>query len=324
MPIEKHELNLIYGMSYIRSMNNLRSVDLNLLVVLHALLEERHITRAAERLNLSQPAVSHALSRLRKMFDDILLVRAGRVMVPTAKALGLKHDLLEVIAGTKRLLGQTDFDPALSQSTVRLAMSDYGSKVILPGLLKKLRTEAPGMTAHVRQLDRMGMGRGVEDGVIDLAFGVFPSVTPSLDRRTLFTEKFVCVLDARNPASRHLSLEAYLQSAHILVSMNGEPEGEIEAALAAIGVSRNIAMVVPHFTIAASLIPGTDAVLTVASKAVPAESERAGLVVVEAPFEIETFAFAMVSRKHGLSAPAAWIAQACLGVEVNEALVSRG
>ncbi|MEK1949364.1 MAG: LysR family transcriptional regulator, partial [Ensifer adhaerens] len=135
-------------------MNNLTGIDLNLLVVLDALLTERHVSRAAVRLNKSQPAVSHALARLRELFDDPLLVRHGGRLEPTIRALELAPRLVEAMGRVRSLLAPAGFDPATERHVFRLAMSDYGAAVLLPKLMATLRAEAPYIDLIVSQASR--------------------------------------------------------------------------------------------------------------------------------------------------------------------------
>jgi DNA-binding transcriptional LysR family regulator len=154
-------------------MNDLRRIDLNLLVILDALLSEQHVTRAAERLHLSQPAVSHALARLRDLLGDPLLVRAGAGLVPTSRAMELMAPLTEALAQVQSLLAPNAFDPATTRRTFRLAMSDYGAAIVLPGLIRTLRSEAPGIDLQISHASREGMLDGILNGDIDIAVGVF-------------------------------------------------------------------------------------------------------------------------------------------------------
>lgn len=170
-------------MQNMQLMNDLRRIDLNLLVILDALLSEQHVTRAAERLHLSQPAVSHALARLRDLLGDALLVRQGSSLVPTARALELAMPLAEALAQVQALLEPNRFDPASAKRTFRVAMSDYSAAIFLPGLVRTLRREAPGIDLQIIQASREGMLDGVLNGDIDLAAGVFPTCLPSCAAR---------------------------------------------------------------------------------------------------------------------------------------------
>ncbi|MDN0085072.1 LysR family transcriptional regulator [Crenobacter sp. SG2305] len=157
-------------------MNNLRRIDLNLLVILETLLAERHISRAAERLHMSQPAVSHALGRRRQLFDDPLLLRGAQGMVPTLRALELSRPLAEALRQVHVVLGPAAFDPATAERTFRLGMSDYGAAAVLPRLIQVMRLEAPSIELHVSQHSREAMAAKVADSELDLALGVFPQL----------------------------------------------------------------------------------------------------------------------------------------------------
>lgn len=278
-------------------MNDLRRIDLNLLVILDALLSEQHVTRAAERLHLSQPAVSHALARLRDVLGDPLLVRAGSTLVPTARALELVAPLAEALAQVQSLLAPNTFDPATARRTFRVAMSDYGAAIILPGLIRTLRREAPGIDLQISHASREGMLEGVLNGDIDLAAGVFPEMPNELRSSVLFEERYVCLLDRRRlPADGVLDLPTYLSRPHVLLEMRGSGTPEIERALTALRERRRVAISLPHWSVAPQLISGTDLILTVSSRSVR-DIDQQQLIVLPPPFEIAPFTFVLVWHK---------------------------
>ena len=278
-------------------MNDLRRIDLNLLVVLDALLAEQHVTRAAERLHLSQPAVSHALARLRDLLGDPLLVRAGSGLVPTARALELVAPLAEALARVQSLLAPNTFDPASARRSFRLAMSDYGAAIILPGLIRTLRTEAPGIDLQIRHASREGMVEGLLNGDIDLAAGVLPELPGELCSMPLFEERYVCLLDRQSvPAGGALDLPTYLSRPHVLLEMRGSGTPEIERTLTALRERRRVAISLPHWSVAPQFISGTDLILTVASRALNGVDDKS-LIVVPPPFEIAPFTFVSAWHK---------------------------
>lgn len=278
-------------------MNDLRRIDLNLLVVLDALLSEQHVTRAAERLHLSQPAVSHALARLRDLLGDPLLVRAGSTLVPTARALELVAPLAEALAQVQSLLAPNTFDPATARRTFRVAMSDYGAAIILPGLIRTLRREAPGIDLQISHASREGMLEAVLNGDIDVAAGVFPEMPNELRSSVLFEERYVCLLDRRRlPADGVLDLPTYLSRPHVLLEMRGSGTPEIERALTALRERRRVAISLPHWSVAPQLISGTDLILTVSSRSVR-EIDQQQLIVLPPPFEIAPFTFVLAWHK---------------------------
>jgi len=279
-------------------MNTLAGIDLNLLVVLDALLAERHVSRAAIRLNRSQPAVSHALGRLRHLLDDPLLVRHGGALQPTMRALEIAPRLAEALERMQDLLAPSGFDPAVARRSFRLAMSDYGATVILPRLLPLLRLRAPGIDLHVSQAGREAMAAQVMDGEVDIAVGVFHVLDKAVQRRQLFEEEYACLADATSlTGATNMDLSAYLQRPHALVALRADVQSEVDLALAAVGQKRRIALVVPHWGVAPSLIAGTDLVLTIARRLHPAQPAAVGLTAFEPPFAIPSFAFEQVWHK---------------------------
>jgi len=262
-------------------MNNLRAVDLNLLVVLDALLAERHLSRAAARLNMSQPAVSHALARLRHLLGDPLFRREGGRMVPTLRAQALAPPLAEALAQIRSVLGPDAFDPA-APHVFRLTMSDYGAGLVLPGLMRQLRRIAPEIRLVVTQKSREAMIEAVSEGEADLALGVFPGLPPQLEAELLLTDRYICLLDpAHQPVrSGGLTAEAFWSAPHAHVAVQGDFTTEIDLHLKDRGGPRRLALILPHWSIAPKVIAGTDLILTVASRAVPAAPEP---LIVTAP-----------------------------------------
>ncbi|WP_337243531.1 LysR family transcriptional regulator [Luteimonas sp. gir] len=277
-------------------MNNLRRMDLNLLVTLHALLSERHISRAALRLHRSQPAVSHALAHLRRLFDDPLLVRRAGKLELTARASALMQPLTEALEQLGALLDPPTFDPASAQRTFRLAMSDYGARVLLPGLARTLRSQAPGIDLVVNQASRESMLADVIDGEIEMALGVFPGRHPDAVRaHTLFVEDFACLADASTlQASGTLDREAWLARPHVLVALRAESDNEIDRALARDGLRRRVAMTLPHWGVANDLIAGTDLILTVARRNLDSIATDPRLRIFAPPLAIAPFDFDLI------------------------------
>ncbi|WLH69844.1 LysR family transcriptional regulator [Pseudomonas sp. FP2309] len=271
-------------------MNDLRRVDLNLLVILDALLCEQHVTRAAERLHLSQPAVSHALARLRDLLGDPLLVRQGGTLVPTARALELTAPLTEALAQVQALLAPNRFEPASAKRRFRVAMSDYSAAIFLPKLVRMLRLEAPGIDLQIIQASREGMVDGVLNGDLDLAAGVFPDMPAELRTTPLFEEHYTCLVDRNSlPENATLDLPTYLSRPHVLLEMRGSGTPEIERALTLIRERRHVAISLPHWGVAPQLIEGTDLILTVSSRGLLHIDPP--LLAVPPPFHIPSFAF---------------------------------
>lgn len=284
-------------------MDNLRSIDLNLLVVLDALLAERHLSRAAERLNMSQPAVSHALSRLRILLDDPLFHRRRREMEPTLRALALSVPLAEALAQIRTVLAPKGFDPA-GRHVFRLAMSDYGASLILPQLMRGLRREAPGIDLVVSQQSREAMIAAVADGEIDMAFGVFPTLPSHCEADILFEDEYVCVLDPRTQPQPYQGLtEArYWSAPHVLAAVHAEAATDLDLHLRSRGKARRIALVLPHWNVATRVIPGTDLILTIARRCL--NDVEPGLELVASPVSLPVIPFVAIYSSRRRADPA--------------------
>ena len=274
----------------------LRNIDLNLLVVLDALLTEKHVTRTGVRLHLSQPAISHSLSKLRVLLDDPLLIRQGNDVVLSALAQNLQAPLKAILGQIEALLGQSiDFVPADSQRTFRVAMSDYGAAIVLPKLLVQLRAKAPDTSLVVVQDSRLGMLEQIEQGKIDLALGVFAGLPADVSSDVLFEETFTCLLDRRSLADNAvLDLESYLARPHLLVSTDGNTQGEVDNVLRAQGLHRRVAVNVPHWGAAPGMIADTDLILTVATRTLDNLSYGDTLIALAPPMTVAPFNYVQV------------------------------
>ncbi len=276
----------------IRNVDDIRRIDLNLLLTLHALLAEKHVTRAALRLHKSQPAVSHALAQLRETFKDPLLTRRGAGMALTPRAQDLLPPLEAALDQLNALLHEGAFDPRQAVRRFRVAMSDYAAHLVLPTLVKRLRDQAPGIDVVVCQASREAMLIQLADGEIDLGLGVFPDTASGIVVETLFEEHFVSIADKRSlPLRGKLPLDKWLARPHVLVATRSDTENEIDAALAAQGRHRRIALVLPHWRASTEVLTGTDLILTVASRTLDHVSDDQGLTQFLPPFELPSFAF---------------------------------
>ena len=274
----------------------LRNIDLNLLVVLDALLTEKHVTRTGLRLHLSQPAISHSLNKLRVLLDDPLLIRQGNEVVLSALAQNLQAPLKDILGQIETLLGQSiDFVPADAQRTFRVAMSDYGAAIVLPKLIVQLRMQAPGTSLVVIQDSRLGMLEQIEQGKIDLAVGVFAALSADVSSDVLFEETFTCLLNRRSlPENGVLDLDSYLARPHLLVSMDGNTQGEVDNVLRSQGLQRRVAVNVPHWGTAPGMIAGTDLILTVATRTLDNVPLGDTLVALAPPLTVAPFNYVQV------------------------------
>lgn len=276
-------------------MDDLRRIDLNLLLTLHALLAEKHVTRAAIRLHRSQPAVSHALAQLRDIFKDPLLIRRGATMALTPRALELVRPLEDALERLNTLLHAPTFDPSQTVRRFHVSLSDYAAHLVLPKLVKHIRRHAPGIDLAIGQASREAMLAQLADGETDLALGVFPDASANMQRETLFEEHFVSVADtATLPARGELSLEEWLARPHVLVAMRPGSDNEIDAALQRKGLHRHIALVLPHWSASTEVLAGTDLILTVARRTLERLPPAKGLRQFVPPLQLPHFSFQQV------------------------------
>jgi DNA-binding transcriptional LysR family regulator len=252
---------------------NLRSVDLNLLVVFDTLMVERNVTRAAARNGLSQPAVSKALNRLRHLFDDPLFVRHDRAMEPTARALELAGPIRGALADiTRTLMLPPAFDPATVKATVRIATIDLYHTSLLPVLVRRLRRDAPGVDLQVRANDCLHLHEQLAAGDIDIALAPLRTKPQELCAEPLWTDSLVSLVAEDNPLREPMTLESYaaavhlVDAGHVQVSADGVATSVVDAILAARGLRRRIALVLPNSAGIPFVVAATDLVATLPSR----------------------------------------------------------
>ncbi len=269
---------------------NLAGIDLNLLVALDALLAERSVTRAAERVGLSQPAMSRALGRLRALFGDRLLVRTSAGLVPTPRAEALAPRLRAVLAEVGRIVQAPSFDPARMRDTARIAMPDYLSILLLPALLRRLEREAPGLDI-VLAPPRATTLAELEAGELDLAIGNFPDVPAGFYGNTVMTERFACLMRRGHPAlTGPLTPQVYAGLRHALITIRDDRSpGTVDEALARLGLARRIALRVPNFLAAPLIVAETDLVVTLPLRLAQWLAGRADVQVLEPPLDLGSF-----------------------------------
>lgn len=281
----------------------LATTDLNLLVAFDALVAEGNVTRAAERVGLTQPAMSHALARLRKVVGDPLFLRTPQGMTPTPRAVELVEPVRRALAEIERALHQPHrFDPAGAQRTFTLACVDFGSLVVLPPLLARLRKEAPGVDLVVRQLRNESIEKQLADGDVDLAISVLYGQDDAwMVSRRLFDDRFVCVLREGHPAlAAPLDLDAFCALDHALIAPRGRRGGFVDTALARLGRRRRVALAIPHFLAAPIVIAGSDLILTLPERIARSFAAMLPLRIVDPPLEVE--GFTMSAYWHELAA----------------------
>ncbi|MFK7974958.1 MAG: LysR family transcriptional regulator [Halioglobus sp.] len=277
---------------------NVNRVDLNLLVYLDALLRERNVTRAAHQLSLSQPAMSNGLRRLRELFDDPLLVRTSEGMTPTERALELEPIVREVLSKVDHAVQpRAAFAPEEAQRVFRIMASDYAESTLLPTVLGKLRTLAPGITLDIMTPSDVSF-LDVERGKVDMIINRFDSMPQSFHQIHLWNDSFTCVLSPQNPVLEEFTLENYLKANHVWVSKTGmgvgvgvDPDdvqrlGWVDAALNALGKKRQIRVFTRHYQAAMTLAEQNDLIVTLPTRAAQLKLNNPRVVLREPPLEI--------------------------------------
>jgi DNA-binding transcriptional LysR family regulator len=285
-------------------MNNLRRLDLNLLVTLDVLLSEHNVTRAAQRLNFSQPSISVHLAKLRDIFGDPLLLPGPRGMRPTARADELREPLRQALNALEHAVSPASpFDPAKASHTWRVAATDYGESTIVLPALGGLRSAAPGTRLAVLELVPPRIARQAEQGEIDLAFHTSEGAPPGLRRRALFTERYVLAGRAGHPRlKKRPTLSQFCKLDHVIVSPDGGGfHGVTDEALAEASLTRRVVLSVPHFLFVRSVLASTDLVAMLPSRLVRDASD---LQVVEPPVEVPGYEMAMLWHERSHRDPA--------------------
>jgi len=266
--------------------------DLNLLRVFDALMQERKVAAAAERLGLSAPALSNALGRLRRATGDELFTRTPAGMQPTPHAEAMAATLADALARIEASLGTApDFDPASSRRRFRLAMTDIGEIVFLPTLMRELPALAPGVGVTTQRGSTVNLRDAMADGRIDLAVGWLPDLSAGFHKRRLFTQRYVCVMAASHPLARgRLTTARFAAARHAVVRAEGTGHERVERLLESAGVPRPTALQLPHFVAVPHIVAASDLVATVPHKLAERVAGPFGLVVRELPVALPSFA----------------------------------
>ncbi len=271
---------------------HLRDIDLNLLHALHALLAERHVTRAAKRCLLSQPAMSRALERLRHMFGDLLLVRSGRAYERTVRGERVLRELESLMPRLEAMVRGEEFDAARSQERFRVAMTDHAATVLMPPLMERLRIAAANV-----QVDASAWNdRVYEDvaaGRIDTALSA-EAPPPALETEVLYEEDFVCLVGrAQQIRTRRFTLKEYLDLPHAIVGTWEGQQTPADRPLAERGLRRRAVLRIPFFVPTIFTVARSDLVLTVPRRLGKIAAATAEVRVVEPPHEIKGFSYFM-------------------------------
>lgn len=250
---------------------NFRTLDLNLLRVFDEVMAERSLTRAARNLSITQPAVSNALRRLRDLLGDDLVRRSGPGIEPTARALAVWPKVHEALRQLQDTLSPSAFAPALADDTFVLTMADATAAELIPGLMRILEADAPGLSVRVLPLSTRDPRKLLEDESADIAVGYFPAVLADMTARAqagtalpfesqqLYRGQYVCVMRKNHPlAADPLTLDAFCTARHLLVSFSGRPWGFVDEALGVMGRERRVVLTVNQFFTAGRVVANSD------------------------------------------------------------------
>ena len=273
---------------------DIRNLDLNLLKALDALLDERSVTRAADRLSLTQPAVSGMLNRLRDSFGDPLFVRAQRGIIPTLRAEQLAAPIKQLLADIESLLQPLGFDPLNASLTLKIASTDYALRAVVVPFLRALNEHAPNIRVSVQPVDDQMLASQLDQGDIDLALVTPDTIPTGLHASPLFDERYVCVMRTDHPDAIKgtISLDRFCAVDHVLVSPSGGGfRGVTDIALERIGRTRRVITSVTSFLILPDILMQSDLIAVVPLRLA---RHQTGLRIMEPPVEIPGFSKTLV------------------------------
>jgi len=299
----------------------LRNFDLNLLKIFDVVMAERSLTRAAQVLSLTQPAVSNALRRLREALGDEVLVRRGRGLEATPKALLLWPQVRETLARLQNALAPQPFSPADTVCSFVLTMADATASQLMPGLVQGLLRQAPGGSLRSVPLTTRDPRRMLEEGEVDLAVGHFPAALAAIaqqrqngqvvrfGQQRLFSSDYVCVMRRDHVlAGAPLSLDAFCQAQHVLVSFSGRAYGLIDEALASVNRSRRVVLAVNQFFTTGSVVAQSDLLAVLPRHFVQVTGYAPQLVVHELPFDVPPIQVdALWHQRHDADSAQSWL-----------------
>jgi DNA-binding transcriptional LysR family regulator len=284
---------------------DIKSVDLNLLRAFDVLMNERHVSRAANKLFLSQPATSAVLARLREVFNDPLLVRSGREMIPTERALALADPVRRVLADIGDILqASSEFDLARSTRTFTIAATEYVAYAVLPYITKQLQTRAPNIRIAFVAPNHETMVRQMESSALDLAV-LNEALVPEQLRSSRFAKDEFCVIARqRHPhIKKRLTLDTFCALPHVVISpRTGSFSAQTDEALGAIGRKRFVQLSVPYFSLAAEVVGQSDMIAVYPTKL--ATNTTRHLQVLKPPIPIPSFSMRLCWHERAQRDPA--------------------
>ncbi|BAZ31339.1 transcriptional regulator, LysR-family protein [Cylindrospermum sp. NIES-4074] len=256
------------------------------------------ITRASEQIGLSQSATSHALGRLREVFNDPLLVRTTKGMVPTPRALELVEPLQKILLYIEQLTNPISFEPKTALGTIQIAASDYGTVVILPKVIKQISDNAPhlNLECHHWHSDILDV---LKKGKIDLALGLLNlQDTSEFRSQTLFVEDFVSIVRADHPITQKpFTIESYIAWSHALITITNSSVSHVDTVLSSLGVKRRVMLKLPYFLSAPVIVSQTDLILTLPRRIAMLFAQYTNLTILEPPIELGKYNYMQIWHK---------------------------
>lgn len=293
---------------------NIDQLDLNLLRVFDAVYTDRNVSAVATRLGLSQPTISHGLTRLRLTFKDPLFVRARGGVQPTPRAERLAKPVRDALARLQQALHDLDsFDPATSERTFQLELSDIGQMVFLPRLVEALSVPAPGVRLAAAQLAEAELAAALESAQVDLALGYLPFVGAEVLRAHLFEEAYVLMTRAEHPLAKRkkLSREMLAESGYIMVRLHAQ----VEKIMAELNLHPRVRVRAPHFLAVPHIVARTDLAVILPERVAACFADTGAFRVMQIPIKSPSFSVDMLwHRRYAADPGNAWLRQQIAGI----------
>ena len=263
-------------------------IDLNLLVIFDAVMAELNVTRAAEQLAMTQPAVSKALKRLRRAFNDDLFIKVPSGVKPTPKAVEIWTPIHNGLTDIRQITQPSSFEPATASDTLTIALNDYLANLLALPLIEQLAQEAPKINLRFVPNTNINAPALLEQSEIDMALGAFSTLNPKLQTQNLFTDRYVCGMSKQHPlAQRKLTLDQFVRANHLLITLSGEPTGYVDRILCEKGLQRRIMMTVNQFALAPAILANSNLIAAINYRSVQRSSFAQLLHLTELPFDHE-------------------------------------
>lgn len=283
----------------------LRRLDLTVLLVFVNLMRFRKASDVAAHMGLTQSSISHSIKRLRGAFGDPLFLRTPKGMQPTSVALGLEPKIRAIVEALSEAVSATAaFDPASSTEVIRIGAYDNEMTSLVPDLLRVVRTQAPGMRVSILALGRRQALEALENQDIDIAFGYIWDLPKSFRKIDLHQESYSVVVRRGHPLdATGMDLDTYLGAEHLIVSPGAELKGIVDTELAKHGKTRRVAVSVPQFLPALSIVATTDLIATLPKRLVESQSKRYGLCALPPPIAIRPFTVSAILHERNANNP---------------------